>query len=209
MKNINKSKVMMSQSAFRWAIQLLIPVLTFGCVSDPSPKSVPLVAKHYNSGFESACYTYNSISAASDGKIYYVLSSKSIDIGGQVFVYDPKSDKIKLVADLTEVCGEKGLKTVPQGKGHVDFYEYKGKLYYATHQAYYEVINGQERIPIHLPEGYKPYPGGHILSYDLTSGEFKKTAHSKEEFEKFIAQTKFSKHEILESSIGYDIWLYK
>ena len=37
----------------------------------------------------------------------------------------------------------------------------------------------------------------------------KKTAHSKEEFEKFIAQTKISKHEILESSLGYEVWLYK
>lgn len=37
----------------------------------------------------------------------------------------------------------------------------------------------------------------------------KKTAHSKEEFEKFIAQSRFSRHEILESSIGYEVWLYK
>ncbi len=135
-----------------------------------------LVAKHYYSGFDQANNTYNAISSASDGKIYYVLSSKSIDEGGKMYVYNPETDQIKFLADLTDICGEKGQNAVPQGKSHVDFYEKNGKLYFSTHGGYYEIIDGMERVPVNLPNGYKPYPGGHFLSYDLSSGEFEDLA---------------------------------
>ena len=135
-----------------------------------------IIAKKYYSGFELAHDTYNAISAASDGRIYYVLSSQSIDIGGQMYVYDPKTDKTEFVADLTHVCGEKGKKTIPQGKSHVRFYESDGKLYFATHAGYYEMIDGMERLPENVPQGYGLYPGGHILSYDLKTREFEDLA---------------------------------
>jgi len=83
----------------------------------PQPKK--LIATTYNSGFDLAHDTYNGISAASDGKIYYVLCSQAIDIGGQMYSFDPKTSKIEHVGDLTEACGEKDLKTIVQGKSHV------------------------------------------------------------------------------------------
>ena len=132
-----------------------------------------LVAKRYYSGFDQAHDTYNAISAASDGKIYYVLSSASIDKGGQMYVYDPETDKTEYLADLTEICGEKEGRAISQGKSHVRFYEKDGILYFATHVGYYEMIDGMERLPENPPDGYKLYPGGHILSYNLSSGEFK------------------------------------
>ncbi len=48
-----------------------------------------LTAKVYDSGFSKAHDTYNSISTASVGKIYYVLSSESIDVGGKMFLFYP------------------------------------------------------------------------------------------------------------------------
>ena len=63
-----------------------------------------LIATTYNSGFPEAHDTYNALSAASDGKIYYVLSSDRIDVGGKMYVYDPDTDKTVFIADLTEVC---------------------------------------------------------------------------------------------------------
>ena len=140
--------------------------------SDPDP----LIAKHYFSGFDQAHDTYNAISPASDGKIYYVLSSAEIDVGGQMYSYDPDKDETTFIADLTDVCGEAGLKAISQGKSHVNFYESDGKLYFATHVGYYEIIDGMERMPEQEPEGYKLYPGGHILSYDLETGEFEDLA---------------------------------
>lgn len=132
-----------------------------------------LEAQHYYSGFELAHDTYNAISCASDGKIYYVLSSESIEQGGQFYRFDPQTDQIEFIADLTEICGEKDLKAVPQGKSHVRFYERKGKLYFSTHVGYYELIEGMDRLPENPPNGYKKYPGGHFLSYDLANGEIK------------------------------------
>ena len=134
-----------------------------------------LIAKTYHSGFPLAHDTYNAISAASDGKIYYVLSSQSIDTGGMMYAFDPRTGRTKLCGDLTEACGEKGSKAIVQGKSHVRFVEWKGKLYFATHVGYYSMVDGMEKMGI-PPAGYKPYPGGHLLTYDLTTGHFEDLA---------------------------------
>jgi hypothetical protein len=131
-----------------------------------------LTARTFNSGFHEAHDTYNGISVAGDGNVYYVLCSTSIDFGGKVYRYDSSKDAIKYLGDLTEVCGEKELKTVPQGKSHVLFHEYKGKLYFSTHAGYYNMVDGMERLATDVPPGYKAYPGGHLLAYDLKAGAF-------------------------------------
>lgn len=135
-----------------------------------------LKAKTYNSGFSEAHDTYNALSAASDGRIYYVLSSDRFDVGGKMFVYDPSTDQTELIADLTEICGEKDLNFIAQGKSHTRFYECRGKLYFSTHVGYYELIDGMDRLPVNPPPGYKLYPGGHILSYDLNTKKFEDLA---------------------------------
>jgi len=137
--------------------------------------SAGLIARTYNSGFELAHDTYNGMSPASDGKIYYVLSSESFEIGAQMYCYNPATDKIKHLGDLTEACGEKGTKTIAQGKSHVNFVECSGKLYFATHVGYYSIIDGMEKIGV-PPPGYKPYPGGHFLLYDMKTEKFQDLA---------------------------------
>lgn len=139
-----------------------------------------LTAKKYFSGFALAHDTYNAISTASDGKIYYCLSSQSIDTGGQIYTYDPETDEISYLADLTEVCGEADAGAIPQGKSHSNFYECDGKLYLSTHVGYYEIIDGMECLPVNAPEGYKLYPGGHFISYDLSDGTFEDIATAPE-----------------------------
>jgi hypothetical protein len=143
---------------------------------EPLAEPKTLTAKPYYSGFSRAHDTYNALSAASDGKIYYILSSDNHEIGGQMFAYDPASDSIRFIGDLTEICGEKDLKAIPQGKSHVRFYERNGKLYFSTHVGYYQLIDGMDRLPEQAPEGYALYPGGHFLSYDLETGAFEKLA---------------------------------
>lgn len=169
----------------RWlfpAVLVVIILSVAGCTgqkeeSKPVIKEkMQLVAKHYFSGFDLAHDTYNAISPASDGRIYYCLSSQSIDTGGQLYVYDPSADKVEHLGDLTELCGEAGTKSIVQGKSHSNFYESDGKLYTSTHVGYYEMIDGMECLPVNAPEGYKLYPGGHILSYDLASGKFEDLA---------------------------------
>jgi outer membrane protein assembly factor BamB len=130
-----------------------------------------LIARAYNSGFALAHDTYNGMGAASDGRIYYVLCSDRHDTAGQVYVFDPSTGQIRHLGDLTDVCGEKTMRTVSQGKSHVNFIESGGKLYFATHIGYYSIADGMEKMGI-PPAGWAVYPGGHFLSYDLQSGRF-------------------------------------
>jgi hypothetical protein len=140
-----------------------------------APAQAKLVARTYNSGFAQAHDTYNGMGTGSDGKIYYVLSSQLHDIGAKMFCYDPAADKIEPLGDITEACGEKDTRTIVQGKSHVNFVERGGKLYFATHVGYYSVIDGMEKIGI-PPEGWKPYPGGHFLAYDMKTKKFEDLA---------------------------------
>ena len=130
-----------------------------------------IIARTYDSGFALGHDSYNAMGTGSDGKIYYVLSSESIDQGARMFCFDPRTEQIKGLGDLTEACGEKGSKAIPQGKSHVNFIEVNGRLYFGTHLGFYSSVDGKESMGI-PPAGYKPYPGGHLLSYDLKTGQF-------------------------------------
>src|SRR4029077_5697270 len=70
---------------------------------------------------------------------------------------------------------EKRLKTIPQGKSHVNFVEANGKLYFGSHVGVYTIIDGMEKMGV-PPNGYQPYPGGHLLAYDLKTGRFENLA---------------------------------
>lgn len=135
-------------------------------------KQAPLIASCFDSGFLAAHDTYNALSAASDGCLYYVLSSDKIDVGGQMFRFDPLTEEIKFLGDLSAICGEANQKSIAQGKSHVLFYEFQSKLYFSTHVGYYQLIDGMDRLPEQAPDGFDLYPGGHILSYDLQEESF-------------------------------------
>lgn len=138
------------------------------------PRGV-LTARWHDSGFAAADDNYNAVTTASDGKIYYVLCSHGIDVGAQMYSFDPATGATKHLGDLTAVVGEKGRKAVPQGKSHVSFFEHKGKLYFATHLGYYR-HEGAKEIVGDPPPGYQPYPGGHFVSYDMATGKFEDLA---------------------------------
>jgi len=156
----------------------LILLMAIGCTREepkpvqPAPSKPGILhARTHNSGFAQAHDTYNGMLAASDGKIYYVLSSAEYNIGGQMYSYDPATGSIRHLGDLTEACGEKGMKVISQGKSHVNFVEHAGKLYFATHLGYYGIIEDMEKPGI-APPGWRPYRGGHFLAYDMASGKF-------------------------------------
>ena len=139
--------------------------------SGPLENSPKLMAEAYDSGFKLAHDTYNGMGAGSDGKIYYVLSTTQHDVGGRMYCFDPTTKQIKFLGDLTEVCGEKDMKAIAQGKIHCNFVEHDGKLYFATHTGFYAIIDDMEKMGP-PPAGWKPYQGGHFLSYDMATGKF-------------------------------------
>src|SRR5260370_23574944 len=145
----------------RWgiALALLAPCPSFdgGATRTQDPVTKHLTARGFDSGFELSSGTFNGMLAASDGKIYYILCSSTIDTGAQMYSYDPATDKIEHLGDLTEASGEKGLKFIPQGKSHVNFVESNGKLYFSTHVDWYTVRGDLELLAPPPPE-YNPYP---------------------------------------------------
>ena len=48
-----------------------------------------LIAQAYDSGLDMNHDTWNGMGVASDGKVYYVLCSESLDVGAQMFSFDP------------------------------------------------------------------------------------------------------------------------
>jgi hypothetical protein len=166
----------------RWARAVaatVAAVFLSQCGPAPAParQDIPrrLTARFYDSQFAYGRATYNAVSRASDGAIYYVISSEKLEAGGRMFRLDPSTERVQPLGDLTEVCGEKGLRAIPQGKSHVNFVERDGKLYFSTHVAYYNV-KGAKEIKAAPPPGYKPYPGGHFLAYDLKTGAYENLA---------------------------------
>ncbi|MCF3108738.1 hypothetical protein LL912_08105 [Niabella sp. CC-SYL272] len=129
-----------------------------------------MIAEVFDSGFADAHDTYNAVTIAGDGKVYYVLSSEKHNVAGRFFVFDPAAVTTRCMGDLSELCGEDSAQCIAQGKSHVSFYEYDGKLFFATHIGYYELIDGMDRLPRNPPPGYGLYRGGHILSYDTVTG---------------------------------------
>lgn len=143
--------------------------------SRPPAGQPRLTAETFDSGFAHSHDTYNGMGTGSDGRIYYVLSAEPYDVAGQMYSFDPATRKITQLGDLTEICGEKDMKAVAQGKSHVNFVESGGKLYFATHIGYYSIVDGMEKMGI-PPAGWKPYRGGHLLAYDMKSGRFERLA---------------------------------
>lgn len=139
------------------------------------PSGRPLVAQWFDSGFPFSHHSFNSLGVASDGRVYYVLSTAAIDVAGQLFRYDPATHEIEHLGDLNEAAGEKGLRAIPQGKCHVPLYECDGQLYFATHVGYY-ALQGLRQVIGTPPPGYQPYPGGHFLRYHLRTGRLEDIA---------------------------------
>lgn len=105
---------------------------------------------------------WQGMTIASDGKVYFASSSHSARHGAAFFRYDPAKGNVdQLCEDVTRLCGEDPTQAPPQGKIHSDIMEVDGWLYFATHLANYwrEAVNA--------------YTGGHIVGYNLATGEFR------------------------------------
>jgi hypothetical protein len=154
-----------------------LSVMPVGLFSQ-ADRSPVLTATAYNSHFPEAAKggeAWNGMISAHDGTVYYVLSSGEYNVAGQMYSFDPKTKTVTHLADLNDVVGQGKEKAVAQGKSHVNFVEDKGKLYFSTHLGYYKHAEGGERTA-DAPDGYKPYPGGHFVSFDMATKRFENLA---------------------------------
>jgi hypothetical protein len=165
-----------SRAAFGTGVILLFGT-AFVLAAQKAPAPV-LHARTYNSHFPGAAglgESYNGIGESDDGTLYYAIDSRVYNIPGQMYSLSPKTGQITHIADLNTATGQGNIKSVAQGKVHVDFMEYQDKLYFSTHLGYYNESGGIERRAA-APDAYEPYPGGHFVSYDLRTKQFRSLA---------------------------------
>jgi hypothetical protein len=158
----------------QFAIVLLVLGAAASTLHGQGVDSHVLRATAYDSHFPDAAKpgeAYNGMGVSSDGTIYYVLSSSQYDIPGQMYSFNPKTKAITHIANLNDAVGQGKMKAVAQGKSHVNFVQDGDKLYFSTHLGYYNNTGGVERTAA-APNGYRPYPGGHFMSYDMKTGKF-------------------------------------
>src|SRR6476659_9454696 len=96
---------------FAAAISLLF-LAGCGTANSTLQKKAQLVAKIHDSHFPIAHDSYNSISPASDGKVYYVLSSEAYNTAAQMYSFDPATQKIEHLGDLNEACHQNEKKAI-------------------------------------------------------------------------------------------------
>jgi len=142
---------------------------------ESTPDAV-ITARVHPSRFGMSDSNFDSLSLASDGSLYYTLCSHDIDTHARVYRFTP-GEEAKCLGILGEIVGEAGMKTIPQGKSHSPYYERAGELYFASHYGYYKPSSNKEE-PAETPPGYKSYPGGHFISYDMDTGEFRDLARA-------------------------------
>jgi hypothetical protein len=82
-----------------------------------------------------------------------------------MFSLDPRTQKITEIGRQHRSVRQKGLKAIPQGKSHANFVEMNGKLSSAHTWAF--THGGRHGNHGDSADGIQPYPGGHLLSYDL------------------------------------------
>lgn len=131
--------------------------------------SAVIPCRLYPSGFAQADSNFYSLTIASDGCLYYTLCTHKLDYHGRVYRLNPATEELRLMCDLGEAAREAGQKTLPQGKSHSPFYELDGWLYFSTHYGYFATTDEREE-PAPLPDGYKPYPGGHLMRLNMKTG---------------------------------------
>jgi len=120
------------------------------------------IGVHVFPGLERMDGNWAALFAASDGKVYAGLAYHGGD--GHIVYFDSKTGTMHDIGNLTELCGEEGLKRGPQSKVHAEFGEGKdGRIYFGTHAGLW-----WDYARFATKEGY---PGEHWMAYDP------KTAH--------------------------------
>ncbi len=127
----------------------------------------------FDPGYLAGDSNYHSVTAASDGFVYFSMNSHHPNSSARLFRFDPSGESVELLGDVTEALGIDPLRQIPHGKIHTALVEHEGYLYFATHTSQYE-----GNLPDMSPsDGRLPYQGGHFMRYNLTSGAFEDLAH--------------------------------
>jgi len=140
------------------AVPLLLPIWCFG---EPAARTVTVDHRLFT-GLAAMDGNWAALTVARDGKVYAGLAYHGGD--GHMVCYDPSSDRMTDLGNLTLLCGEAALRVGPQSKIHAKFGEGPdGRLYFGTHAGYW-----WDYARVGTKEGY---PGAHWMAFDPKTGE--------------------------------------
>jgi len=109
---------------------------------------------------------YDSMLAASDGKIYFGTMPHSPVVGSGIYRYDPATDKVTMLGRFDDFAGT-GKESV-KNMMHARPAEVKGRLYWTGQDPFY----GKRNFPGWTKEK-NPYEGSPLVMQDLKTGKFK------------------------------------
>lgn len=139
----------------------------------------------FNPGYLAGDCNYHSLTAASDGFVYFTVCTHHAQLSARIYRFDPKSESITQIGDLGEILDEDPTESIPHGKIHTGLIEHQGHLYFSTHTSYYD-----GNLPAVSPDdGRAPYPGGHFMRYNMETGVFEDLAQLKLASEGIITMT--------------------
>lgn len=99
---------------------------------------------------------------ASDGNLYFAVSSHSLRRGGAVFRLDVQTGEIRqLCNDISRICGEDPTRQTPQGLLPTQAFEVNGVVYWGTH------------FSAASPNAMMNYSGGYVVGYDIENDEWR------------------------------------
>jgi hypothetical protein len=103
-----------------------------------------------------------ALTVAHDGRVYAGLACHGCD--GHMVMYDPATDRVTDLGNLTRLAGEASLRIGPQSKIHAKFGEgTDGRIYFGTHAGLWF-----NYARVGTKEGY---PGAHWMAYDPKTGK--------------------------------------
>ena len=124
--------------------------------------------KLFDPGYLEGDCNYHSLTAASDGMIYFTVCTHHKDLSARIYRFNPSDETMEQIGDLGEIFNTDVQKEIPHGKIHTALTEHNGYLYFSTHTSYYDV-----NLPNIVPDdGRTPYQGGHFIRYNLQTGIF-------------------------------------
>ena len=98
---------------------VLAPVLTTA-----SDATIP--TRLFDPGFLEGDCNYHNLTSASNGNLYFTLGTHNDQTPTHIYRFDPTSEQISLIANLSEVLGESPQDHSPHGKIHTPLIEHEG-----------------------------------------------------------------------------------
>ncbi|MEX0326500.1 MAG: hypothetical protein AB3N33_10470 [Puniceicoccaceae bacterium] len=154
----------------RLSLQATCLALAFIATNPSVSAEVPV--RLFNPEYLEGDCSYHSLTAASDGMIYFTIGTHHEQSAARIYRYNPSDESIDEIGDLTKILGDDPSRQILHGKIHTPLIEDEGYLYFSTHTSSYD-----GNLPNMRPaDGRAPYPGGFLMRYELASGTYEKLA---------------------------------